>query len=91
VSCTSAAGAAVTVIATGSAISWVAPQRADTGPVRVYVDGIDEGEVTPAVGTTGSSARQVDYSVTGLVPGVHRLEIVDVSGRLAVGAFTVLN
>jgi hypothetical protein len=92
VHCTASTGAAVTVVATGSGFSWLAPQRADTGPVRVYLDGIDEGEVTPTAGTTGSAADQVNYTVTGLVPGVHRLRIVDASGqRLAVDAFTVVS
>jgi hypothetical protein len=91
VHCTSVAGASVTVTITGSGISWVAPRRTDTGPVRVYVDGIDEGELTPAKGAADPSARQVSYSVTGLVPGVHSLKIVNGgANRLAVNAFTVL-
>jgi hypothetical protein len=91
VHCTSAAGAAVTVTITGSGVSWVAPRLSDTGSVRVFVDGIDEGELTPAKGAAAPSARQVNYSVTGLVPGVHTLRIVNGGdGRLAVDAFTVL-
>lgn len=74
-----------------SGVSWVAPRLSDTGSVRVFVDGIDEGELTSAKGAAAPSARQVNYSVTGLVPGVHSLKIVNGgAGRLAVDALTVL-
>jgi hypothetical protein len=91
VHCTSVAGATVMVTITGSGISWVAPRLTDTGLVRVYVDGIDEGELTPTKGAADPAARQVNYSVTWLVPGVHSLKIVNGGvNRLAVNAFTVL-
>ena len=83
-------GATVTIPFTGSGIAWLA-QRSDwTGPVEVYVDGSDQGQIIPRSVGAPYPTQQVDYSISGLAAGDHTLKIVSQSGGLiTVDAFTV--
>ncbi len=83
-------GATVTIPFTGSGISWLAQRSTSTGPVEVYLDGIDQGTITPNTSGTPYPAQQVDYSVSGLAGGGHTLKIVNNSASLmTVDAVTV--
>jgi hypothetical protein len=87
---TYSAGASVTLPFSGSGVSWLAQRSNQTGPVEIYVDGIDEGTVTPVTSTTPYPAQQVDYSISGLDAGNHTLTIVNNGANLlTVDAFTV--
>jgi len=78
----SSAGASATFSFTGSGVSWLAQRSDQTGPVEVYVDGVDEGTVTPVTAAAPFPTQQVDYSITGLVPGSHTLQIVNNAANL---------
>jgi hypothetical protein len=85
-----AAGATVTIPFTGSGISWLAQRSDQTGPVEVYVDGSDQGMITPRTSGAPYPAQQVGYSISGLAAGDHTLRIVNQSSRLmTVDGFTV--
>jgi hypothetical protein len=85
----SSAGATVTYAFNGTAVSWLAPRTATSGPVEVYVDGVDEGSVTPPTGSAPYPAQQVDYAITGLADGYHTLRLVNTTAApLTVDAFT---
>ncbi|HEV3382939.1 MAG TPA: hypothetical protein VG142_18390, partial [Trebonia sp.] len=85
----SSAGATVTYAFNGTAVSWLAPRTATSGPVEVYVDGVDEGSVTPPTGSAPYPAQQVDYAITGLAGGYHTLRLVNTTAApLTVDAFT---
>jgi hypothetical protein len=84
-------GATATFGFTGAGVSWLAQRSNSTGPVEVYIDGIDEGTVTPKTSTSPYPAQQVDYSITGLAAGNHTIKIVNnAANLLTVDAFTVL-
>ncbi len=84
------AGATVSFPFTGSGVSWLAQRSNETGPVEVYIDGVDEGTITPTESSTPYPTQQVDYSITGLAPGNHTLTIVNNTANLiTVDAFTV--
>jgi hypothetical protein len=84
------AGATVSFPFTGSGVSWLAQRSNETGPVEVYIDGVDEGTITPVTSGSPYPAQQVDYSITGLAPGNHTLTIVNNGANLlTVDAFTV--
>ena len=84
------AGATVSFPFTGSGVSWLAQRSNETGPVEVYVDGVDEGTVTPVESAAPYPTQQVDYSISGLAPGNHTLTIVNNGANLiTVDAFTV--
>jgi hypothetical protein len=86
----SSAGASATFSFTGSGVSWLAQRSDQTGPVEVYVDGVDEGTVTPVTAAAPFPTQQVDYSITGLVPGSHTLQIVNnAANLLTIDAFVV--
>jgi hypothetical protein len=53
----------------GSGVSWLARRNPSSGPVQVYLDGLDQGVVTPDVSSGPFPAQQVTYSLTGLKPG----------------------
>ena len=73
----------------GTAVSWLAPRTATSGPVEVYVDGVNEGPVTPRTGSAPYPTQQVDYSITGLAGGYHTLRLVNTTAApLTVDAFT---
>ncbi|WP_309621154.1 hypothetical protein [Salinibacterium sp.] len=85
-----AAGAAVTIPFTGSGISWLTQRSTFTGPVQVYVDGVDQGTITPPTSGAPYPTRQVGYSINGLAAGNHTLKIVNNGAALiTVDAFTV--
>jgi hypothetical protein len=85
-----AAGAAVQFSFNGSAVSWLAQRSDQTGPVEVYVDGVDEGKVTPVTSAAPYPTQQINYRISGLVPAWHTLKIVNSSNRLVtIDAFTV--
>jgi hypothetical protein len=87
----SSSGATATFGFTGAGVSWLAQRSSSTGPVEVYIDGIDEGTVTPKTSTSPYPAQQVDYSITGLASGSHTIKIVNnAANLLTVDAFTVL-
>jgi len=86
---TSAAGSAVTFAFNGTSASWLARRASSGGPVEIYVDGVDEGAVTPPAGGPPYPVRQVNYQVTGLAAGYHTVQIVNnTAGALVVDAFT---
>ncbi len=85
----SSVGATVTYAFNGTAVSWLAPRTATSGPVEVYVDGVDEGSVTPPTGSAPYPTQQVDYAITGLAGGYHTLQLVNTTAApLTVDAFT---
>ena len=85
-----AAGASATFAFTGSGVSWLAQRSDQTGPVEVYVDGVDEGSLTPVTSSATFPTQQVDYSIVGLVPGPHTVRVVNSADRLlTVDAFVV--
>jgi hypothetical protein len=87
-----AAGASATFSFTGSGVSWLAQRSDQTGPVEVYVDGVDKGAVTPVTAAAPYPTQQVDYSITGLAPGSHTLRLVNnTAALLVVDAFTARN
>ena len=87
----SSSGATVTFGFTGAGVSWLAQRSSSTGAVEVYVDGIDEGTITPKTSTSPYPAQQVDYSITGLAAGSHTVRVVNSAANLmTVDAFTVL-
>jgi hypothetical protein len=63
---------------TGTGISVISEKYPDEGDMEVYLDGVDEGAYS-AYATT-REVQQVIYSVSGLTPGTHTLEIVKDSG-----------
>jgi hypothetical protein len=63
---------------TGTGISVISEKYPDEGDMEVYLDGADEGAYS-AYATT-REVQQVIYSVSGLTPGTHTLEIVKDSG-----------
>jgi hypothetical protein len=83
-------GASAEFSFTGSGVAWLAPRSDRTGPVEIYVDGVDQGSLTPKSSGSPYPAQQVSYSITGLIPGKHKLKIVNnTAKRLTVDAFTV--
>jgi hypothetical protein len=83
-------GASAEFSFTGSGVAWLAPRSDRTGPVEIYVDGVDQGSLTPKSSGSPYPAQQVSYSITGLIPGKHSIKIVNnTAKRLTVDAFTV--
>jgi hypothetical protein len=71
-------------------VAWLAQRSDQTGPVEVYLDGVDQGTVTPTTSAAPYPSQQVGYSITGLIPGEHTLKIVNnAANLLTVDAFTV--
>lgn len=72
-------------------MSWLAQRSNETGPVEVYIDGVDEGTITPVESGLPCPVQQLDYSITGLAAGYHTITIVNNTVSLiTVDAFTVL-
>jgi len=85
-----AAGASATFSFTGSGVSWLAQRSDQTGPVELYIDGVDQGAVTPASSAAPYPTQQVGYRIAGLVPGPHTVRVVNNTARLlTVDAFVV--
>ena len=63
---------------TGTGIAVISEKYLDEGNMEVYLDGVDEGAYSAYAATR--EAQQVIYSVSGLTPGTHTLEIVKDSG-----------
>ncbi|MCW2879138.1 MAG: hypothetical protein JWQ95_3238 [Sphaerisporangium sp.] len=84
------AGASAKFSFTGSGVSWLAQRSDQTGPVEIYVDGVDEGTVTPVTTAAPFRSQQVDYGISGLVPGTHTLQVVNnTASLLTIDAFVV--
>jgi hypothetical protein len=73
----------------GTSVSWLAQRNSSSGPVEIYLDGVDEGAVTPRTSATPYPVGQVNYAITGLAAGDHTLRIVNnTAAQLTVDAFT---
>ncbi len=84
------AGASATFAFSGTGVSWLAQRSDQTGPIEVYVDGVDEGTVTPKTAAAPYPVQQVDYSLVGMAPGNHKLQIVNKTAALiTIDAFVV--
>jgi hypothetical protein len=75
---TTANGASASYTFTGTGISVISEKYSDEGNLEVYLDGADKGAYSAYSATR--EAQQVIYSVSGLTPGTHTLEIVKDSG-----------
>jgi hypothetical protein len=75
---TTANGASASYTFTGTGISVISEKYSDEGNLEVYLDGADKGAYSAYSATR--EAQQVIYSVSGLTPGAHTLEIVKDSG-----------
>ena len=65
-------GERATFTFTGTSVYWVGKRGPDTGIARVYIDGAFQAQVDSYYPTT---IQGLVYSVSGLAPGRHRLEI----------------
>jgi len=72
----SAAAERATFVFTGTAVSWIGKRGPDMGIARVYLDDALQAQVDSYFPVT---IQGLVYSVTGLAPGEHRLE-VEVTG-----------
>jgi hypothetical protein len=90
----SGAGERATFTFTGTSVSWIGKRAPEMGIARVYLDGAFQAQVDSYYPVT---VQGFVYSVTGLAPGEHRLE-VEVTGTrntqatgqaIAVDAFDV--
>ncbi len=68
----SGAGERATFVFTGTAVNWVGKRGPDMGIARVYLDGAFQAQVDSYFPVT---IQGLTYSVAGLAPGEHRLEI----------------
>jgi hypothetical protein len=71
-------GDSATYTFTGTGISVISEKYSDEGNVEVYLDGIDKGAYSE--NSTTRQVQQTIYSVSGLTPGGHTIEIVKESG-----------
>ena len=86
---TSTPGSAVSLAFTGTSVSWLAQRNSSSGPVEIYVDGVDEGALTPQTSGSPYPVRRVNYQITGLAAGYHTVKIVNnTAALLVVDAFT---
>lgn len=86
---TDTAGAAAAFSFNGSGIRWRSDIRSDMGSAEVYVDGALVQTVhLPQAGLEGED--RVVFELTGLQPGLHRIEIKAQSGRVMVHGFEFL-
>ncbi|MDT5141371.1 MAG: hypothetical protein QOI79_703, partial [Mycobacterium sp.] len=82
-------GATVSYAFNGTSVSWLAQRNSSSGPVEIYLDGVDEGAVMPRTSATPYPVGQVNYEITGLAAGDHTLCIVNnTAALLTVDAFT---
>ena len=90
----SAAAERATFVFTGTSVNWIGKRGTDMGIARVYLDGAFQAQVDSYYPTLIEGPV---YSITGLMPGQHRLE-VEVTGlkngqstgtAIAVDAFDV--
>ena len=68
----SSAGERATFVFTGTSVTWIGKRGPDMGIARVYIDGAFQAQVDSYF---PSIIQGIAYSITGLVPGQHRLEI----------------
>src|SRR5260370_15363688 len=66
---TSTSGSAVSFAFNGTSASWLAQRNSSSGPVEIYVDGVDEDALTPQTSGSPDPVRQGNYQITGLAPG----------------------
>jgi hypothetical protein len=73
----------------GTSASWLAQRNPSSGPAEIYLDGVDEGAVTPPNSGSTHPVQQVNYAISGLAAGYHTLRIVNnTTALLTVDAFT---
>jgi hypothetical protein len=75
-------GASASYTFTGTGVSVRTEKNSAGGNVEVYLDGTDKGTFSGESAT--SEPQQVLYSVSGLTPGSHTIEIVKDSGSYMV-------
>jgi hypothetical protein len=63
---------------TGTGIALISEKYLDEGNMEIYLDGVDEGAYSAYAATR--EVQQGIYSVSGLAPGTHTIEIVKDSG-----------
>jgi hypothetical protein len=68
----SGAAERATFVFTGTSVNWIGKRGPDMGIARVYLDGALQAQVD---GYYPSLIQGLVYSITGLMPGEHRLEI----------------
>lgn len=85
---TTANGGYASLTFTGTGVSWISEKNSDEGDAEIYLDGVDKGSVSAYAATR--QARQVLYSIAGLTPGSHTIEVEKTSGSyLLVDGFEV--
>ncbi|MEY9844137.1 hypothetical protein ABH940_001204 [Streptacidiphilus sp. BW17] len=62
----------------GTGVQILGEKSPDQGNVEVYLDGVSQGQVDTSA--TAKQAQQVVYSVQGLTPGSHTVQLVKRSG-----------
>jgi len=75
---TQANGASASLTFTGTGVSFLDEKYSDEGNIEVYLDGVDKGSISASATTRQS--QQTLYSVSGLSPGTHTLQLVKTSG-----------
>lgn len=75
---TQADGSSASLTFTGTGVQVLGETNSDQGDDEIYLDGVDKGSVNTDTATR--SAQQAIYSVSGLTPGTHTVQIVKTSG-----------
>ena len=85
------AGSVARFTFTGTGVSYIGVQKNSIGPVKIRLDGVDKGQFENFLKSPIEAYMHPIFSIDGLAPGQHTLEIESVSSTafIVVDAFDV--